>query len=127
MSRADRQRAYRLGRYAETICAWYLRLRGYRILARGYRASAGEIDIVARRGKVLVMIEVKARESITSAAEAVTRRQQDRIVMAASQFLARYPRLSGHAVRFDAMLVAPWRPPRHVVDAWRVKSSGVNR
>ena len=127
MSRADRQRAYRLGRYAETICAWYLRLRGYRILARGYRASAGEIDIVARRGKVLVMIEVKARESITSAAEAVTRRQQERIVMAASQFLTRYPRLSGHAVRFDAMLVAPWRPPRHVVDAWQVKSSGVNR
>ena len=116
---AARRRAWRLGRGAETICVWHLRARGYRILARGFRVPVGEIDIVARRGLVLAMIEVKARADLRSAAEAVSGRQRKRIARAAALFLARNPRLAGHDVRYDAMLLTPWRLPVHLVDAWR--------
>ncbi len=114
-----RQRAWRLGKRAETLCVWLLRLKGYRILARGFRVPMGEIDIIARRGSVLAMIEVKARASRALAAEAITPRQRERIRRAAAAYLAQNPRLAGLGVRFDAMLLAPGRPPAHIVDAWR--------
>ena len=114
-----RRRAWRAGRRAEAICVWHLRLRGYRVLARGFRAPVGEIDIVARRGGTLVRVEVKARASLGTAAEAVTARQRQRIERAAEAFLARNPRLARLGLRFDAMLVAPRRWPMHIVDAWR--------
>ncbi len=116
---AARRRAWRHGRRAEALCVWSLRLRGYRILARGFRAPVGEIDIIARRGDLLVLIEVKARSSLAEAAEAVTPRQRLRIRRAAELYLARHPALARLSVRFDAMLLTPWRPPVHVVDAWR--------
>lgn len=114
-----RRRAWRLGRGAETICVWYLRARGYRILARGFRAPVGEIDIVARRGGVVAMIEVKARAELRTAAEAIGARQRRRIRRAAELFLARNPALAAYDVRYDAMLLVPWRLPVHLVDAWR--------
>lgn len=123
MSGAARQAAHRRGRWAETLCTWHLRLRGWRILARGFTSGrgsgAGEVDIIARRGGVLAFVEVKARADRTSAAEAVNARQRTRIVRAAGSFLQRRPDLAGMDIRFDAMLVAPWRLPHHIVDAWR--------
>lgn len=120
---ADRQAAQRRGRWAETVCVWHLRLRGWRILARGFTSGrgsgAGEVDIVARRGGVIAFIEVKARADRGAAAAAVAVRQQRRIVRGAEAFLARRPDLAGLAVRFDAMLVAPGRLPYHLNDAWR--------
>lgn len=104
---------------AETACAAWLRLTGYRILARNYRVPVGEIDIVARRGQVLVFVEVKARSSRAAGAEALSPRQQRRIGRAAEQFLAGRGDLAGFDVRFDLMLVQPWRPPMHIRDAWR--------
>jgi len=115
----DRRRAYRLGRQAETLCAWWLRLRGYRILIRDYRTAPGEIDIVARRGATLALIEVKARPSVSEAAWAITPRQKARIERAAARLLQERPELSRLSVRFDAMLVAPGRLPIHLTDAWR--------
>lgn len=114
-----RRRAYRLGRTAEALCVASLVLRGYRIVARGYRTPVGEIDIVARRGRVLAVIEVKARADLASAAEAIGPRQRNRILRAASHLLQRRPVLAGLELRFDAMLVAPGRLPRHLRDAWR--------
>ena len=93
--------------------------RGYRILARRQRCPGGEIDIAARRGGVLAIIEVKARPTHTQAMEAVTRRQQDRLVRAAQWYVASRPALATLALRFDVMSVTPWRPPRHLTDAWR--------
>ena len=124
MSNADRramarQRAFRLGRRAERLCVWYLRLRGYRILARRERTPVGEIDIVARRGRVLAMVEVKARSSLDEAAAAISPRQRARIARAAAHFLATRPLAAGTTVRYDAMLVAPWRLPVHLPNAWR--------
>jgi putative endonuclease len=114
-----RRKAERRGRWAESLCLWSLRLRGYRILARDYRVPVGEIDIVARRGGTLVAIEVKARGDHASAVEAVTPRQRRRITRAAAQFLASRPSLARLTVRFDVMLVVPRRLPLHLRDAWR--------
>ena len=119
----NRKRAERRGRRAEMLCVLALRLKGYAIVARrhvsGRGLGAGEIDIVARRGSRLAFVEVKARPTLAQAAEAVGRHQRRRLGRAAAAFLARRPELAGLAARFDVMLVAPWRWPRHMIDAWR--------
>jgi putative endonuclease len=116
---AVRRAAYRRGRGAESRAALLLRAKGYRIVARGYRCPAGEIDIIARRGRVLVAVEVKARSSVAAAAEAIDPRQRRRIARALGDFMARNADLASCDVRFDAILVSPWWRPRHIVDAWR--------
>jgi putative endonuclease len=114
-----RQRAQRRGRLAELLCRWHLRLRGWRILAVDWRCPSGEIDILARRGGMLAAIEVKTRGDLATAAGAVLPRQQRRIARALSAFLSGRPDLAGLALRFDVMLLAPRRLPRHLPDAWR--------
>jgi putative endonuclease len=114
-----RKRAQRRGRLAEWLCLWHLRLRGWRIVARGWRCPSGEIDILARRGKVLAIIEVKSRSGMTAAASALAPRQRRRIARAAEAFLLARPDLAGLDLRFDLMLVAPLRLPRHWRGAWR--------
>jgi putative endonuclease len=112
----SRQKAWRFGRFAETLAAWHLRFRGYRVIQRGFRAAVGEIDIVARRGGLVVFVEVKARKD---RAAAVTPGQTARIVRAAQAFLQAHPHFSNFDQRFDVILVSPWRLPVHLVDAWR--------
>lgn len=116
---AGRQRAYRAGLLAETAAVWWLRFKGYRILAQRYRTPVGEIDVVVARGPVLAAVEVKHRGSAAAAAEAVTATQQQRIVRALEHFLAGHPAFANQALRFDAVLVVPWRWPCHLEDAWR--------
>lgn len=119
----DRQRARRRGRWSETLCVWHLRLRGWTIMARGFTvgrgSGAGEVDIIARRGALLIFVEVKARADWGQAAEAVGDRQRRRITRAAEAFLAAHPDLADAPIRFDAMLVTPGRWPVHLIDAWR--------
>ena len=114
-----RERAQRRGKLAELFCRWHLRLRGWRIVAADWRCPSGEIDILARRGGVLAIIEFKSREDVASAALAVLPRQRRRIARAASAFLLTRPDLAELTLRFDVMLVAGLRPPRHLPDAWR--------
>lgn len=114
-----RRRALGRGLRAETLAALYLRCKGYRILARGYRTRSGEIDIIARRGRILAMVEVKYRPAQEDAAWAVTPAQKLRIERAASGYLATHPAHADFDVRFDALLLAPGRWPHHVTDAWR--------
>lgn len=114
-----RRAAYQRGTRAELICLWQLRLKGYRILARRYRVPVGEVDLIARRGGILVAIEVKARDDFATAGEAIQARQRRRIARALSHFLSSRPDLATLSPRFDVMLVAPRRLPRHLVDAWR--------
>lgn len=114
-----RRKAWKYGRFAEALSAWHLRARGYRILSRGFRSAAGEIDIVARRGRVLAFVEVKARQDLGAAAESLGPRQTGRIARAAVAFVQSRPGLAGLDQRFDVMLVSPWRLPVHLTDAWR--------
>ncbi len=115
----SRQRRERAGRFAETIAAWLLRLRGYTILARRYATPVGEIDLVARRGDLVVFVEVKRRAHVVDALGALMPRQQARIARAAAAFLQARPQLAACAIRFDLIAVTPWRLPRHLQDVWR--------
>ena len=119
MTIAARRRAERRGHGAERICIWLLRLKGYRILERRFRVPSGEIDLIARRGRVLVAIEVKARLALDDAAQAILPRQRRRIARALDHFLARRPDRATLDRRFDVVLIAPRRWPRHVRDAWQ--------
>jgi putative endonuclease len=114
-----RRRAWLRGRKGEGLAAWWLRLKGYRLLARNFRSGAGEIDLIACRGAVLAMVDVKTRGDLASASEALGPRQRARIVRAAEAFLQQRPQLAQLSVRFDVILVAPGRLPRHLLDAWR--------
>ena len=114
-----RQRAQIWGRRAELLAVWRLRCAGWHIVARDWRRPQGEIDIIARRGKILALVEVKARESAAAAAEAVQPHQRRRIARAAEAFLCAHPELQGLDWRFDLVVVVPWRLPRHLPDAWR--------
>lgn len=115
-----RSLAYLRGLNAEFWCVQLLRLKGYHILARRYRSPAGEIDIIARRGRLIAAIEVKARPRQDQALEAVSPRQRLRIARTLLYFQARHPQLAGHDYRFDLMWVGPFRLPKHILDAWRL-------
>ena len=108
------------GRWAESVAAWSLRLRGYRIVARRFRTPLGEIDLIARRGRLVAFVEVKARGDLEQALVALSLKQRQRTARAAELFLLRRPDLAGHTLRFDLVTVRPWRLPRHLTDAWRV-------
>ena len=114
----ERIAAFRTGLSAESRCAAWLIAKGYRIIARRFRSHAGEIDIIARRRGVTAFIEVKARATLDEAAYAVSPYQQQRIVAAASAWLAKHPQYANDELRFDAMLVAPGRLPRHLMEAF---------
>jgi putative endonuclease len=114
----ERQVAFRLGLSAETRAAAFMLAKGYRIAARRWRSPVGEVDLVVRRGRVLVFVEVKARVGFDAAAEAVTPRQQRRIAAAAAAWLASHPDDANCDIRFDVVLVAPWRFPRHIQAAF---------
>ena len=89
---SQKKQAWKFGRFAEELAAWHLRFRGYRIVARGFRSTVSEIDIVARRGL------------------------SD---CAAGAFIQSRPALSALDQRFDVILVVPWKLPVHLGDAWR--------
>ena len=119
-ARPERQAAFRVGISAESRAAAFLIAKGFRILARRWRSPLGEIDIVARRRQLLVFAEVKARVNLEEAAESINVRQRRRIAAAAEIWLASNPDQSIRDVRFDAILVAPGKIPRHIPAAFDV-------
>lgn len=122
MSQVRRERglaARRSGRRAEIFCALWLMAKGYRILGLRLKTPQGEIDLLARKGGVIIVVEVKRRLRLETALEAVGWRQRERLVRAAQMLAARRPALAGAAVRLDLIALAPGRLPRHIADAWR--------
>jgi len=114
-----RRRAERAGRAAETLAAWFLRIKGYRIVATRYKTPVGEIDIVARRKKLVAIVEVKHRAGSAAAhAQALEAVNTARIVRASEWFIAAHPRYQGFDFRFDVISVAPGRWPHHLVNAF---------
>jgi putative endonuclease len=116
--RPERQVAFRTGISAESRAAALLLAKGFRILARRWRSPVGEIDIIARRRSLLVFVEVKARDTLDDAAWSVTGRQRSRIIAAADAWLAQNSDERIRDIRFDAMLLAPGRIPRHIPAAF---------
>jgi putative endonuclease len=116
--RREKIAAFRFGLSAEGRAAMFLVAKGYRIVARRWKTPFGEIDIVARRRRALVFVEVKARERADDAAEAVTERGKRRIIAAAALWRAHNPADAQREIRFDVMLVTPGRIPQHIANAF---------
>ena len=114
----SRHSAEKRGRGAETIAAWWLRLHGWRILARRARVRGGEVDIVARRRRTLAFIEVKARSTEEAAAMSLDAYRLRRVVVAAERLSQRFQR-DGDELRIDAIFIVPGRLPRHLPDIWQ--------
>jgi putative endonuclease len=112
-------KARRDGRRGETLCALWLMAKGYRILGFRLKTGQAEIDLLALKGEVVAVVEVKRRTSLEAALDAVGPRQRDRLLRAARSITARRPDLTGAAIRLDLMALAPGRWPRHIPDAWR--------
>ena len=113
----ERQKAELWGRRAEGLALFALRLKGYRLLERRCRTPVGEIDLVMRRGRVVVAVEVKARK--TTSEHPVTDKQWRRISEALENVIARHPRLANLDRRYDLMVVTEDKWPQHTADAWR--------
>ncbi|MBO6900374.1 MAG: YraN family protein [Rhizobiaceae bacterium] len=113
-NRPEKLAAYRRGHRGEWFAALALSLKGYRVLARRYRTPAGEIDLIARRGNLIIMVEVKARPTLLAAMEAVSYTAERRIEAAADLWLSKRSDYAKLSVRFDLVAILPRRWPVHV-------------
>jgi putative endonuclease len=109
-----RRKAYRRGHRGEWLASLALMLKGYRIVARRYRTPLGEIDLIARRGSLVAIVEVKVRPTLALAMEAIAHQSERRIEGAADLWLARQKDFGRLSVRFDMVAVLPRRWPVHV-------------
>jgi putative endonuclease len=114
----SRAQAERHGHLAEGIALFYLRLKGYRLLARRFTSPAGEVDLVMRRGDTTVFVEVKARASADAAVAAVTPQQARRISGAAAFYQSRDKAAAAGFCRFDIVAVPSYLWPRHIPNAF---------
>ncbi len=118
-ARVVRGAAARLsGRRAEVWAALWLMAKGYRILGFRLKTPQAEIDLLAQKGKVLAVVEVKQRTTLAQALEAVGHDQRERLRRAGRNLAARRPALADATVRLDLVALAPGRWPRHHPDAW---------
>ncbi len=118
-----RKSAERAGRRGEIFAAFFLRLKGYRILERRYRNYHGEIDVIAQRGRAVIFIEVKHRRNLNDGLDSVTEFQTGRIMDAAEVYMNalidRRPDMLNYETRFDIIVTGAKWWPVHYPDAWR--------
>jgi putative endonuclease len=112
-SRAEREAK---GRRGEALAAWYLRLKGWRIMAQRVKTPRGEIDLIARRGKTIAFVEVKWRASAADLDHAIDHYRLRRVAAAAEAVAHRYAK-ADEVQRIDVLLLAPGRFPRHMANA----------
>ncbi len=113
-----RQRAEHRGRTGEWMAEQFMTLQGFALLARRARTPVGEIDLVMKRGDLIAMVEVKTYRDSKRAEEWVTPRQKRRITRAAEHWISQQNRLYSCAIRFDVIVLRPWRAPLHIKNAW---------
>ncbi len=116
--KSNRKRAERRGRFGERLAALHLRLKLYRIVARRVKTPLGEIDLIARKGDVLAIVEVKTRRRSGEEEQAQAAVNRKRIIRAAKYYLSGHPRFAGLTVRFDLMFLAPLAWPKHFKNAF---------
>lgn len=113
----DRARAERRGRLGETVAAWWLRLHGWSILAQRVKTRGGEVDLVARRGRIVAFVEVKTRATAAELDHAIDEYRLRRVAMAAATLAPRFAR-NGEDIRIDVLLISPRSLPRHLANVW---------
>jgi putative endonuclease len=116
-STEERRKAEATGRRGERLAAWWLRLKGWRILDRRVRTPAGEIDLIARKGNLVAFVEVKTRATAAELDFAIDERRLSRVAAAAEYLMPKYAQ-PGDDIRVDVILLAPGTRPRHIENAW---------
>ena len=116
--KARRRKAYRLGHRAEFLAAWALRLKGYRIVARRFKTPVGEVDLIARKKNLVLLVEVKARRTEEAALHSISRTAQRRIESAGEWWLSQQRDFAKLSWRCDVVAVTPWRWPIHFENVW---------
>lgn len=115
---------HKTGHFYEKLAQLFLMFKGYSLIARNYvtgrGTGAGEVDLIMKRGKTLIFVEVKKRPTLNDALHAITLNNQQRVITASAAFLAHHPQYSTYNIRYDAVLFAPKRFPKHLKEAWRV-------
>lgn len=115
---------HKIGHWCEKLALCSLLLKGYIPIGinvkNGRGTGAGEVDLIVRRGKTLVFVEVKKRPNVRMGLEAITIENQMRVVRASAAYLKKHPGWQGYKIRYDAVVCVPWRWPKHYPDAWRV-------
>lgn len=114
----SRAEAERRGRKGETLAVWWLRLKGWRILARRVKVGVGEVDIVARKGRTVAFVEVKWRRDRAGLDLALDSWRLRRVARAATALSGRFA-VAGDDIRIDAILLAPGRLPYHMANVWQ--------
>lgn len=121
-----RRKAYDFGLLSESLAAFYLRLKGYQILRHRYKSPFGEIDLIARRKKTLVAVEVKYRrrtdEGFGNILETIHVKNQSRVERALLHFIAHHPDYAGDDFRFDVVCLSPPFSVHHLDNAWQARS-----
>ena len=121
---AKKSQSYRFGIIAEFVTIFFLRLKGYKILKRRYKTFVGEVDIVAKKGNVIIAIEVKARKrTVTKNGflidEVLGENQKKRIKRATMAFMsANFKKYYNHSIRFDLVVISPYKLPFHMIGFW---------
>ena len=114
--------SYDKGKWAEFLARIYLMCRGYRFVCRNYvtgkGTTAGEVDLIMKKGKMLVFVEVKLRKNFSSAAYAISETQKRRIMRGALSFVKKYRQYRECDMRFDAVLVCFPFSINHIENAW---------
>jgi putative endonuclease len=113
----SRSEAEKRGRRGEAIAAWFLRLQGWRIVGARVKTPRGEVDLIARRGKTVAFVEVKARSKCLDLATAIDAYRLRRVAAAAEILLPKYGKGTEN-MQIDVILVAPWRWPHHLPNVW---------
>ena len=113
----NRLAAEKLGRRGESIAAWFLRLKGWRVVAMRVKTPRGEVDLIARRGKTSAFVEVKARANVRDLATAIDAYRLRRVAAAAEILLPKYGKECEN-MQIDVIMVAPWRWPNHLPNVW---------
>jgi putative endonuclease len=114
VAESKRVEAEKRGHRSEWLAAWALRLKGWRIVAKRFKTKTGEVDLIARKRDLIIMVEVKARARLIEAMDSVTPTAQRRIEAAGDVWLARQPDFSKLSVRYDLVAVLPRQWPVHV-------------
>ena len=114
----SREAAERRGRRGEGFAAWWLRLQGWRIVAQRVKTPRGEVDLIARRGRTVLFLEVKWRATRIERDRAIDAHRLRRVAAAVEAIAHRYVREDDNP-RIDVLLLAPGLWPRHIVNAWQ--------
>ncbi len=120
-----KKRKFKNTHFTEKIALFFLRLKGYQLIKKNFTVhngtGAGEIDLIMKKNKTIVFVEVKKRKTYLLAAQSIDINNQLRVVKSSAVFFQKYPQYSHFQVRYDAVLFKDKSIiPQHLIDAWRV-------